>query len=49
MNSKGYALRMTPKSKAIIAITKRIWIRPPPTGYTKAPNIHPITKITAIK
>jgi hypothetical protein len=27
-----YALRMIPKSIAIIAITKRIWIRPPPTG-----------------
>jgi hypothetical protein len=27
-----YALLMIPKSKAITAITKRIWIRPPPTG-----------------
>lgn len=31
----------------MMAITKRIWIKPP-TCQTKAPNNQPITRITAI-
>jgi hypothetical protein len=36
-----------PSNRDITAITIRMWIRPP-TLYTKAPKIHPITSIMAI-
>jgi hypothetical protein len=34
---------------AIIAITNKMWMRPPPNGVTNAPKIHTIIRITAIR
>jgi hypothetical protein len=42
------ALLITPRIKAIIAITNKIWINPPAL-YTKNPKIHPIIKTTAMR
>lgn len=41
------ALLITPNNKAIIAITNKMWIKPP-AWFTKNPKIQPITKITAM-